>query len=284
MGVTRTVLAPELPGVDALGVVDFDALFGARLGLDRQTVLAPGRGGCGRIRFALPGTPGDDGRLTGSPKGAGTGWVELWRWEAGGLKLGGEETWNLLCHLRAKGVATGMPLAVASKGWLRRRSLVVVRELTDHTPWLSAWTAASPGDRHLLERALGAFVGRLARAGVDASGFELADVVVAPEHEDHAHSEAGDEIDCAAKAIASLRETRAQHSWRKNRMPSLVLAEPGGVQLGEFDADRRLHVWERLIADLGPARSSRLELRLGSALSGERDRGPRQRFLRARVG
>ena len=265
--VTRTLLAPELPDAEALGIESFDALFEPVPELDRAVELARGPSGCRRWRFALPGTPGPDGRLTGPPKGAGTGWVELWRWDGLGQRIRGENAWNLLCHLRGQGVATAMPLFVGSRGLLRQSAAVVVRELEGFRGWLEDWREASSAEeRELLESALEAFLRRLSRAGVNANGLCLDHVRAAPAHVDEQASDEGDTIDCAAKAIASLRETRAQHSWRKNRMPTLALSDIDGFSLGAFSSEARESAATRIVRSMDGA-SPELTARIRQALT-----------------
>ncbi|MEX1024750.1 MAG: hypothetical protein WD226_06690 [Planctomycetota bacterium] len=273
--------APELPGPAALGLEDYTPLFAKEPRLERVERLPDGRDGRERWRLPLPGTPGADGRLTGPPRGAGTGWLELWRWR-GGAVFGprpADRTWNLLCSLRAAGVATPMPLFVAADGLFERSSVLLLRELEGYSPWLAAWRAATPRDRRLLERALEAFVARLARAGVRADGFVLDDVRVAPKAVEDEALDGG--ADCAALAIAGLREERARGSLTKNRMPSLTLAEPAGLAAGTWSEAARRTLWSRLAPALEEARSLRLELRLARALSGTRDRSARRAFVRA---
>ena len=140
----RCAFAPGVPDAWSLGAESVEGLLeGALWGRDSQELLEEsGDGSWCLSRVPLPGTPlpGQEG-LRGAPRGIGTGWIRLrsyapWSaWRSLGSRLsapGGatpaEREWNLLCHLRAAGVATVEPLAVVADG-ASRRSVLVTRDV-----------------------------------------------------------------------------------------------------------------------------------------------------------
>lgn len=178
------VFGPGVPGRKALGAETLADFLGHKGALEEESraELLRESSRCAELRYPLPGTPGEDGRLTGAPRGAGTGWVRLVRYRGGGFIESlrarfteprssslAERDWNLLCALRASGVGTPEPLAVGSLGGgFSRRSFLVTREL-QRVRRLEDWfrEEQSPSARRLGLAALGAFAGRLLRSGVD---------------------------------------------------------------------------------------------------------------------
>ena len=170
---------PGVPGREALGAKSLEDFLGTGEGLhgEARMELVREDGARSLLRYPLPGTPSDDGNLTGSPRGAGTGWVRLARYRGGGFmesmrtrftaprseSLAARE-WNLLCVLRSKGVGTPEPLAV---GGGARCSFLVTRELSKVQP-VAEWLL----ENHCGENrcnglaALASFFGRLSRSGV----------------------------------------------------------------------------------------------------------------------
>lgn len=193
----NVLLAPAVPDLAALGARSAEDLLGLGGGLEgegRAELLGRERG-MSRWRVPLPGTPGPDGRFVGRPRGAGTGWVWVERYERPPLtellraRFGrprstspAARAWNLLCYLRAQGVATPEPLAVGELGGepCAPSSVLVVREPTRSRP-LPRWWSEGPGraERRAVARALGELLRRLARAGVVLGELGLGDVHVA---------------------------------------------------------------------------------------------------------
>lgn len=170
---------PGVPGREALGAKSLEDFLGTGDGLHDEARMETVREDGARrlLRYPLPGTPGADGSLTGSPRGAGTGWVRLARYQGAGFvdalrtrftaprseSLAARE-WNLLCVLRSEGVGTPEPLAV---GGDVRRSFLVTRELSKVQP-VAEWLVENGGGetRRNGLAALASFFGRLLRSGV----------------------------------------------------------------------------------------------------------------------
>ena len=115
------------------------------------------------FRLPLPGTPLDDGGpLTSPPKGSGTGWVRLLRFDGGPKRRLwsarfthprsaslAERRWNLVCVLRAAGVVTPEPLAVVAEGSAvtSPRSAIVWREAEEGQRRVRSGTGARGAHR-----------------------------------------------------------------------------------------------------------------------------------------
>lgn len=112
------------------------------------------------VRFPLPGTPDESGRVHERPRGAGTGHALLCVYHTTlfrGLRARfthprsaslAEREWNLACHLRAAGVSTPELLAVAARGvgLYAGESALVTRELAGMIPF-DRWVHTElPGD------------------------------------------------------------------------------------------------------------------------------------------
>jgi len=244
MDAARLRFDAELSGLGNLGIESAAQLLdpGALPSARAQVV---GRGDTGtavRVRFPLPGTPeatggatggatGDAaGRLTGAPRGAGTGWVVLERWNAapwGPLMRArftrprsaslAERAWNLFCHLRAAGVGTPQPLAVgaAGAGPLARDSFLVTRELAGYeTPAQWIGRPHRPEARRRAFTALGSFLANLFGSGVFLPQLAL------------------DQLRISAVAEVDDDEAGCDHApgLKKNRMPGIALTDvTGGV-------------------------------------------------------
>lgn len=177
--VSSLKFGPGVPGREALGAKCLEDFLGTGEGLHDEARMETVReeGARRLLRYPLPGTPGEDGNLTGSPRGAGTGWVRLARYRGAGFlealrtrftaprseSLAARE-WNLLCVLRSEGVGTPEPLAV---GGDVRRSFLVTRELSKVQP-VAQWLSENAGGetRRNGLAALASFFGRLLRSGV----------------------------------------------------------------------------------------------------------------------
>lgn len=241
----RVRLAPGVPDLAALGARSVDGLFvaGGLEGEPQAEDLGTVRGATLR-RVPLPGTPGPGGRRIGRPRGAGTGWIWVERFEHASLteslraRLGHPRStslaargWNLLCHLRAQGVPTPEPLAVGELGGepFARRSVLVVRELERAAPLPSWWSEAGATERRAAARALGELLARVARAGVVLPELALADLLLA---QPRTPPGAG-----CGSPLPGLRS---------RRLPELALARVRGGRLGRLRERAGLGELERL--------------------------------------
>ena len=236
-------LAPDVPDLQGLGADCFEDLMGwteGLVGAQRAELVEEGAG-WKLWRAPLPGTPGADGKVTERPRGAGTGWIRIKRFEGGGLgsamrarlaqprssSFAGRE-WNLLCRLREVGVPTPEPLAVGevSAPLFSPASVLVTRELEDVQP-MSAWLAERPDarSRARLSRALGVFFRRLFSAGLGPLELSPASVVVGTDDPNAAS-------DCAFVQLAP----KTEGSLRFGDMPDVALEVlPEG--LGQVESD-----------------------------------------------
>lgn len=286
----RLRLAAELPDLGALGVEDAAPLLAGEPGARAELVCD--ERGLRRLRLALPGTPGPDGRVCGAPRGAGTGWVVLssWREPPLGELLAGrfraprsaslaERAWNLLCHLRAAGVGTPEPLAVGARGrgLVARRSFLVTRELRGFVP-LASFAAALAGarDERAAARAAATFLARLLRARYVAP--PLSGEVLRVRAEPPELPGTGEAVHaCEADALA----------LRRNRLPGFALADVRG---GRVTRRFRPRAVARMLSGLAPelaaagVRAELLAAVLRGALRGGLARDERRALLRALRG
>lgn len=184
MNTSTLRLAPDLVDLASLGADCFEDLMGwteGLVGAARAELVAEGEG-WKLWRIPLPGTPDESGLVTEAPKGSGTGWIRVKRYEGGGLSdvmrarlkqprssSFAVREWNLLCQLRERGVPTQEPLAVGevSAALFSPSSVLVTRELESVLPmdkWLKE--RADERSRARLSRALGVFYRRVFAAGV----------------------------------------------------------------------------------------------------------------------
>ena len=138
---SRVQLAPGVPALESLGVSGPEELLcpggapertGVRVrnaGGDALRGDSPGPRDRAILRFPLPGTPDDEGRLGGRPGEVGTGWVVLSRWHSPSLvallrsrftaprsSSLAEREWNLLCRLLDHGVGVPPPRGGGGRG------------------------------------------------------------------------------------------------------------------------------------------------------------------------
>ena len=237
----RLQLAPGFPGLGALGLSDTAPLYSAELG-ERAEALEVSSAQVLQ-RFALPGTPGPDGRLRGKPGGAGTGWVVVRTWRSPGLgellraRLSAprsaslaEREWNLICHLRAHGVGTPEPLVVGARGraLASRASFLVTRELRGFVPFEAAVAetfAAGAGTLVAdLREACVVFLRRLLRSRV--VGFPSLDVLrLRRVHEHPPEEDGGDGGHEEEGACASGAEASGVSRMERKRLPGLAFAD-----------------------------------------------------------
>ncbi len=170
-------LDPWIPDLAALGAASPEDLLGTGEGLwgEGRAERLEDREGVVSLRLPLPGTGG------GRPRGAGTGWIVVRRYDGAPGWFRARFTsprsashaareWNLLCALRAAGLITAAPLALVQEegGVFARRSALVLRDLEGVQP-LEDWLEGASGSRRAaLLRSLGHLLARLG-----AGGFEL---------------------------------------------------------------------------------------------------------------
>src|SRR5688500_16983413 len=75
-------LAPDVPGLEALGAREIDDFLGEH---PTFATIDRARPAGSALRFPLPGTPDEQGRQHEKPRGAGTGYLLLQRFPAGGV-------------------------------------------------------------------------------------------------------------------------------------------------------------------------------------------------------
>ena len=285
MNTTRYRLAPDVPDLAALGAQRVEDLLGLGLpleGADRALMVASWAG-AELWRLPLPGTPDEQGRARGRPRGAGTGWVYLRRYLRPSLRERldarlsaprseslGQREWNLFCHLRAEGVGTPEPLAVGeqAQALVAARSFLVTRALEDSLA-APRWFERSARDRALRRRgllALGLALRRLFAARVELPRMRLA----------HWHLSLGDPSAalsepeaCSLEKIIQARgaqrgarpeleaEGGTELSWR--RLPDALLTSVRGGRLAPRVRARRLVRMLRALDD--EARALGLEAR-----------------------
>jgi len=283
-----------VPGVDlaALGLATSAELFAPTAALSpRAEVLADGPERRW-VRFPLPGTADARGNLTGAPGPLGTGWLWLTVYPRAGWRAPlaarfsaprsaslAEREWNLLCHLRARGLGTPEPLLVGARGNgpVARHSFLLVRALEDAFPLPRYLRTDGVGpERERALQALGHFFRLLARAGVELP--ELA-----AEHLWLTSSGSGE---CETEAPG----------LRKNKLPGVALASVAGGRFARRSAERTLlrifeRLWPTLATCLEPAELDEFARRtldmphlLRATASGEPEQGgaefgPRERSV-----
>lgn len=253
----RCTFAPGVPDAWSLGAESPEGLLQGELwGRGAQEPLQEGAGGSWSLcRVPLPGTPleGQEG-LRGAPRGIGTGWIRLrtfsawgaWRSLRSRLSAPGgsspaEREWNLLCHLRAAGVATVEPLAVLADD-VSGRSVLITRDVD---PGPSLAEAMLLGEERIpgLGEALTHFAGRLVAAGAVLPTLVPERIRVQGLGEGQAHD--APEGSCALEQVLAARGDRPVEFGERltvREVPSLVLegAEQGGVRArgarGRWDA------------------------------------------------
>jgi len=273
--VIRTRLGRGVPDLAALGAREAADLLEPETRLaawPRAEVLADD-GACLRVRYPLPGTPDAAGRVQGRPRGAGTGWVvlEVHRASPWGAALRArfgrprsaslaERDWNLLCHLRARGVGAPEPVAVGAvgSGLVWSRSFAAAGALDGLLPpGAGVGRAADRGALHGGARALGAALARLFESGVVLPRLALDDVrLSAREACAGAAPPDGARGDVPGDALGGLR---------LRRLPGVVLAELAGARWRERwsaeEVEALLARWERTAAEW-PRADARTRLRV----------------------
>lgn len=262
----RVVLAPGVPDLAALGAEGAVDVLGVENGQlleePRAELLEEGPGER-LLRCPLPGTPGEEGGLTGAPRGAGTGHVHLRRYSRAGLgeilrsRLGhprsaslAEREWNLFCKLRDGGVSTPELLAVvaqASPAPWSSRSAIVLRE-ADPLALLPDWLAEARGRRRAIGLgAVGHALARVARTGVELPELRASHIGLAEAPAD----------DCISETVQLLRAgTRS----RMRSTPEVLVTDVRGGRLGRPDPAGVRQLLERVEVGLELDRRDRLRL------------------------
>ena len=277
MKTTAIRLAPDVPDLAGLGADCFEDLMGWTEGLvggPRAELLEEGPG-WKLWRVPLPGTPDEAGKVTERPRGAGTGWIRIKRFEGGGFRramgarfreprsssFAGRE-WNLLCRLREEGVPTPEPLAVGevSAPLFSPASVLVTRELEDVQP-LVAWLEERPDTRNRarLSRALGVFFRRLFQAGVSPLTLTPGSIVVGTE-------DPSEPSDCALVQLAP----KTEKELRFGDLPDVCLVDvPAGLNQAELETGEALGVLSEVGAHLqGASVRERHRVLFGACLRG----------------
>ncbi|MCP3914214.1 MAG: hypothetical protein GY711_01525 [bacterium] len=285
----QVTLAPFVPDLAALGARTVGDLLGTGAGLEGEGRAAEvaRESGTVLLRCPLPGTPtGPDAPLSGRPRGAGTGFVFVRRYSDPPLgqclrarftkprseSLAARE-WNLLCHLRAAGVPTPEPMAVASagRGVFARRSVLVTRELDAMRPAPEFFA-----DEHELERrrlalrALGQMLARLCRVDVWLPRLAARHFFIGEPRAAQRADLAEDA--CAADQILAAQGDRCSEgppvvpglSWSREPEVAIASVRGGRILSAPLSATRRTELLAKLASDvrLGEVLSERERLRL----------------------
>jgi hypothetical protein len=213
----------------------------------------------------LPGTPDEHGRQHERPRGAGTGYLWLERFDSGGVagvrarithprsSSVAARHWNLICHLQAHGVVAPQLVAVGERGAspFGAQSFLITRELAGFVPL--ARFLADERDSSLRRRALHSLA--LAGAQVLRCGAWLPcttlDGVMVQTHDDQ----------CAALQVVDLRSE--QHELRarglvRGRLPAIAFTQfVGGSLRATIAARRQSEWWSKLGREAKPLTSQR---------------------------
>jgi len=235
------ILAPGIQNLRALGAEaprDVLGTGGELVGESRADILRADRE-ARILRCPLPGTPDASGSMQGAPRGAGTGWIHVRRYHDASTRrwLGARFThprseslaareWNLLCHLRASGVATPEPMALVEEPAVlfANRSCLVTRELEDTAPLLEALAQARGVGRLFLLRAVSSMLARLFRSNTLLPCLRTRHLYVS---RSGAHALLAEDA-CAAEQIlavqSSTRGDRPVAGMEWGKLPEIVVA------------------------------------------------------------
>lgn len=245
----NVTLAPGVPNLAALGARKGEDLLGSGdplLEEARANLLPDDRVGAQVMRLPLPGTPDGSGPLTSSPRGAGTGLIDLVRFQNPGLwermvarfthprsASLAEREWNILCHLRHAGLSTPEPMAVVRRGsgLLGGASALVTRSLEGFAPALVVLPGLKGRQRRQALRALGLCLGKLLSSGVELPNFRATDLrlsTASPVDHDSPQDACGLEQVLAARSEPGATPVVGL-SW--NDLPEVALASVHGGRL-----------------------------------------------------
>ena len=219
-------LAPDVPGLEALGASTLDDLFAEA---PRTVTSARARRVGTSWIVPLPGTPAEHGRQHEKPRGAGTGLLYLRRFEGGGFAgLRARFTqprstslaarhWNVMCHLQAHGIATPQLVALAERGVspLGAESVLVTRDLEGFVPLRTFFESVTRSfERRRALHSLDLTLVQLERAGVSLPRTTLDNVLVQRDDED-----------CVALKIVNLQSEQSllkERRLARSRLPGIA--------------------------------------------------------------
>jgi hypothetical protein len=285
MADARVTLAPGIDSLSALGASEPEALLGGVALLDeaRMEQLEEGPGWT-LFRLPLPGTPLDDGGpLTSSPRGSGTGWVRLLRFDGAPKRRLwsarfthprsaslAERRWNLVCVLRGAGVVTPEPLAVVAEGSAvaSSRSALVWREADEGVPVMQALRTRRGKDRALVLDALGRFLLHLSVSEVEP--FQLDPLRLRVLGEGGTQPESANDA-CALEQVLAARtgpRPAPVDGMRWREMPEILLPDilDGRIRSGHSVAQLETWIgqWSSLAAAGELSRVDRLRILRGA--------------------
>ena len=232
----KVYLDPRIEALESLGIEAVERLLDPQQSPGPRAEALDPRGERTRMRFPLPGTPlYEGGPMTEAPRGVGTGWVLLERWNRPALGPSlrarlthprslslAERTWNLLCHLRAGGVGTPEPLAVGSikRGLLARDSFLITREFENYLSLPDYLALARGAERRRGIQAVALTLAKIMRCGVHLPGLVPEQLMVSA-------PKAPGETLCDLKA--ELPPPGAGPGLKLNKMPSAILIDVEGA-------------------------------------------------------
>lgn len=260
-------LAPDVGGLDALGARGLDDLFGDPPSLltgDRARPLGT------TLRLPLPGTPDESGRQREKPRGAGTGYLFLRRYPAGGVdglrarllqprsSSCAARDWNLICHLQAHGLSAPQLVALAERGArpFGAESVLVTRELEGFVTLRAFLERRGPrAERRRALKSLALAFAQLLRCGAWLPRLSTDNVLVQE-----------DDNDCVALRIVNLQTEQTllrERGLARSRLPAIAFTQfERGRILPRISARRRDELVAALARDAGAALSRRERLEL----------------------
>jgi len=260
-------LAPDVPGLDALGARELDDLFAEP---PRTVTAARSRRAGSRFVVPLPGTPDDAGLQHEKPRGAGTGLLHVERFGRGGMSgLSARFThprstslaaraWNLACHLQAHGVATPQLVALAERGasLFGAESVLVTRELEGFVSLREFLrTTDKRSERRRALHSLALTLVQIERCGAWLPATSADNVMVQRDDED-----------CVAIKIVNLHSEQAllrERGLARSRLPSVALTcLAGGSIRTSMSASEREAWLVALAREIGGSLSRRERLEL----------------------
>ena len=296
------ILAPGVPNLQALGAeAPCDVLgMGGELVMEGRASILRADREARILRCPLPGTPDESGRMQNAPRGAGTGWMHVRRYHDASTRtwlvarfthprsesLAARE-WNLICHLRASGVATPEPMALVEQPAVlfANHSCLVTRELEDTEPLLQALVQSGLNERNDLLRAASSMLARLFRSNTLLPRFRARHLYVSRSGSQALLAEDA----CAAEQILAVQATQngagpvAGMAWGK--LPEIVVASVRSGRILSELKPKNVEVMLRGLAiglnqDVTPRERMRVLLSATRGLfTGEERRALRRRLL-----
>jgi hypothetical protein len=256
-------LAPDIPSLESLGASAPDDFFADPprvVTADRATNVGSA------IRLPLPGTPDEHGRQHETPRGAGTGYLQLCRFPAGGLEgwrarltqprsssLAARQ-WNLICHLRAHGLAAPDLVALGERnsGAIASESFLITRELEGFVP-LAEWLAQTRdrATRRRGLRSLALALAQLFHSGAWLPRTSFAGLMI----------QTRDGDDCAAIQLVNLaseQDVLRERGLVRARLPAIAFTQfARGRIVPTISARRRKELLAALAREAGSLVSPR---------------------------